>query len=301
MSEENKLVITEKQIEKKVVSLDKYADATLEELQGRRQRYLEKRQTEQKPLTEEAIEYNKRLRTADEEARDYSLESLMKSAFTTQRRVSKKIIPYPIELSDAKKLFASIYETRIRERKEEVVYDEFNKPIILNLVKYFIGDPTCEYDLSKGIYLWGDVGRGKSELFPCFQLFVNVIEEKLGNAGVQFTSRKFKIEACKSIVLQIATDKNVESLKRFYNGIWCLDDIGAEDNYKLFGNDLNVILDIVVERHKHLQRSGLITHATSNMPPKEERLIARYDMRFESRCNEMFNYVFLGGKDKRKL
>lgn len=293
--------ITPAKLEAKLNSTEDMANVSLEELRERRKKYEAKiRGSAVAPPTEEAIEYGKLLRARDEVAKDYSLDGLIKAAFNT-RRFTRQFIPYPIELADAKKLFAAIYEKRILERKESVVYDEHNKPIILNMVKYFIGDPSCEWDLNKGIWLWGDVGRGKSELFPCLQLMVNVIEEKLTNAGVPFTSRKFKIESCKSIVLQIAADKSIENLKRFYNGIWCLDDIGAEDNYRLFGNDLNVILDVIVERHKHLQQTGLITHATSNLPPKEERLIARYDERFESRCNEMFNFVFLGGKDKRKL
>ena len=73
----------------------------------------------------------------------------------------------------------------------------------------------------------------------CLQLFTNMIENKLTNAGQIFTPRKFKIEPCKSIVLKVAEEKNINNLKRLYTDTWCLDDVGTEDNYRLFVQQLH--------------------------------------------------------------
>jgi DNA replication protein DnaC len=76
--------------------------------------------------------------------------------------------------------------------------------------------------------------------------------------------------------------------------------LGCEENYKLYGNDMNVILDIMIERHSRMYEYNVITHVTSNLPPTADRLTDKYDARFESRCHEMFHFLVIKGKDYRK-
>lgn len=248
--------------------------------------------------TPEAKEYFQRIREIDAQEKDFSLKGLLDSHYRSNAQHKNDFMPYPISLQDANELYKHIYESEVLKLKDKV--QPVNQELIILLVAYFIGADGA-LSPNKGIYLFGDVGRGKTLIMRCFQRFCKIIEERLTNAGEKFTPRSFKMESCKSIVLKVAEDKNVESLKRFYIDSWCLDDIGAEENYKLFGNEMNVMLDIIVERYQRLQSRKLITHATSNMPFTESRLTSRYDMRFESRCCEMFHPIFFDGIDFRKI
>jgi len=111
--------------------------------------------------------------------------------------------------------------------------------------------------------------------------------------------RAFRIISTKDIVFEVATAGNVQPIEKYKSGIYCFDDLGHESSVKVFGNDINVVEDLMTCRYRSFQNFGLITHATSNIPPKE--LANIYGTRLESRVNEMFNFIYLKGSDKRKI
>ena len=270
---------------------------TLDQLLTRQNQFRKKPQPEPSP---EAKAYLARLKQQVKEEADYSLKGLLKAACRSNTNKAWIFKPYPISLADGRQFFKIIYESEVLKLKSGVEYLKHTTETIDALLVYFMGQ-NPDLSPTKGIYLFGDVGRGKTLLMRCFERFCQIIESKLEAAGQQFTPRAFKMESCKSIVLKVAEDKDLASLKRFYNDSWCFDDIGAEENYKLFGNDVNVMSDVIIERYQRLQNRVLITHATSNLPFTEKRLTDRYDMRFESRANELFHPVFLDAIDFRKL
>lgn len=256
-----------------------------------------------KPMTPEQIaagkEYAAKLKQIERLESDCSLNAIL-ATYERNGRSRKQFIPYAITLADGKKILHKIIETEILKQKRQFAYDQHVKEVISRLLSYYLGIGS-DLGAEKGIYLFGHVGRGKTLLMRCFKIFTNLIEEKLTKAEREFTPRSFKMESCKTLVLDVANSKSVEVLRKYYKGNYCLDDLGAEDDYKLFGNDLNVMLDVITERRKCFVEQNIVTHVTSNMPPDEDKLIARYDARFESRCHEMFHFIYLDGKDYRKL
>ena len=60
--------------------------------------------------------------------------------------------------------FAGRWETLLRIARAicpEFEINDQNRAIYENGVKYFAGDPSCKYDLRKGLYFFGPVGVGK--------------------------------------------------------------------------------------------------------------------------------------------
>jgi DNA replication protein DnaC len=271
---------------------------TLEELRERQNNF-QKRRRETKertePLTEHEKRYREKLKQSEAAQMDYSLSGLL--AAVNSKPKGRKVIPYQIQMEDAKKLMVAIMERELSVNNQAFVVEPGNKPKLAELVCYFTGNAN-KLNPSKGIYLYGPVGRGKTLIMQSLAQMCLLVEQKMEAAGIYFTCNRFQIKNAKSIVAELAENKKPEVMKKYYSGVWCIDDLGAEDSYKLFGNEMNVVGDIIIERYQRYQQSGLLTHATSNVDPKDWK--DKYGDRVASRMSEMFNPVLLVGEDKRK-
>lgn len=186
---------------------------------------------------------------------------------------------------DARVLFFKIIKEEIK-KEVKPVYDftENNIPVIQNMVKYFINDPSGKYDLQKGIWLFSDgYGHGKSYLFKLFQIFCNII-------GLN----QFEILYCKEFVTEMSIKSNYAELQNYVLTPCCFDDMMAEQKTKNFGSFLDSLDYCLTTRW----RKKIKTHATSNPSPDE--LSTKYDKAIESRAYQLFNFQFLDStKDYR--
>lgn len=288
MSEENKEPATPVKKER-----------TLEDLRNSANCYRESklaRVTKKNEPTEEGKAYIQKLKQSDAVNRDLGIESMLAEIMGVKRPGSV-VVPYGIRFIDAKMLFEKIIQQQLSAIGKTYKVEAENYEKIDELIKYFIGEPG-KLNPNKGVYLYGAVGRGKTRVMEAIMVMCNTIEKRLEANDMQFTSRKFQLKNAKSIVVELGESKSAQTIKKYYTGPLCIDDMGSEDSFKLWGNDMNVVGDIVVERYQRYQQSGLLTHATSNTLPTE--WTKKYGERVESRLNEMFNVVVLLGQDKRK-
>ena len=80
--------------------------------------------------------------------------------------------------------------------------------------------------------------------------------------------------------------------------IYCFDDLGTEQALKYFGNECNVMGEILLRRYEYFITHKMITHLTTNLSASE--LESCYGNRIRSRLREMFNLISFGtSKDKR--
>lgn len=168
------------------------------------------------------------------------------------------------------------------------VMDQFNRPIIENLCKYFTGDSTGPLNLKKGILLRGGVGCGKTSIMQLFQYN---------------QTNSFNIVSCREVAYKFANDGH-SAISQYNNLLYssnlkltfgqkeigtCFDDLGTEEEKKNFGNQVNVMADIILNRYDKKETMFAKTHMTSNLSVSE--IEQYYGTRVKSRLVEMFNDV----------
>ena len=164
---------------------------------------------------------------------------------------------------------------------------ENDKIIIMKLIIYAIKDESTakemKIDINKGIILSGPVGCGKSSMMFLCNFFTNQMQN-------------YKIIPCRDIAFDFAT-KGYEALLPFtkkedkqtkMNNI-CFDDLGTEKQIKYFGNECNVMAEILLTRYDNFINNKTITHITTNLSASE--LEKYYGDRVRSRMRQMFNLI----------
>lgn len=173
-----------------------------------------------------------------------------------------------------------------------------DEPIILRLVAYFLKDETiCNkagISLQKGILLSGPIGSGKTSL-------MNLMKH------ITPTEHKFAVKPCRDISFEFIQD-GYEVIHRYSKGKlyessvrnYCFDDLGTENNLKYFGNECNVMAEILLSRYDLFVSRKLQTHITTNLSASE--IEKQYGNRVRSRLREMVNLIAFdkGVTDKRR-
>jgi len=169
--------------------------------------------------------------------------------------------------------------------------------VIYKLLAYLLKDEAGanKYNLSfrKGILLSGPVGCGKTSL-------MNILK------FVQKPEERFLIKPCRDISFEFIQDGyaviqkySKQSFKNDQPRTWCFDDLGTENNLKYYGNDCNVMAEILLSRYDLFVSRQMQTHLTTNLSSSEIEEL--YGTRVRSRLREMFNLIAFNesAKDKR--
>jgi ATPase subunit of ABC transporter with duplicated ATPase domains len=269
---------------------------TLDQLRAGEERYYAKKRGEKKePVCEATRAYMQRIKAIEAAERDTSIAALMGHA--EQQAPRRRFMPYPYTPDEAYPLALRIYERRLAAVGRRVVWDGHTEAAFRELVRYFCGDASGRYDIGRGIYLFGGLGAGKTIIMQAMQELARTIEERLTSAEVAFTPRSFRFGFCRDIAHELQRTSRTDSLRAYFSGTRLFDDLGNEEEKKIYGNSVNAMAEILIARYNAWQASGLITHCTSNLPPHD--CAAVYGDRIGSRVFELFNHVYLDGRDKR--
>lgn len=175
---------------------------------------------------------------------------------------------------------------------------ETDYPIVYKLIAYFLKDEqTCNQlniDLEKGILLTGPIGCGKTTL-------MNLMKH------LAPADNKFSVKPCRDISFEFIQD-GYQIIHKYSNGklyhseprTYCFDDLGTENNLKYYGNECNVMAEILLSRYDLYISKKLQTHITTNLSANE--IEKQYGNRVRSRLRELCNLIAFdnGTKDKRK-
>jgi hypothetical protein len=175
---------------------------------------------------------------------------------------------------------------------------ESDKPVLLKLICYFLRDEDIaaelKLNLNKGILLTGPIGSGKTSLMNLMRYF-------------QPPPQRFILKSCRDVTFDFIRD-GYETIHRYsYRSFqdhepktYCFDDLGIENNLKYFGNECNVMAEVLLSRYDLFHSRSLVTHITTNLSASE--IEAAYGNRVRSRMRELFNLIAFDKttKDKRK-
>jgi hypothetical protein len=69
----------------------------------------------------------------------------------------------------------------------------------------------------------------------------------------------------------------------------CFDDLGAEQSLKYYGNECNIMAEILLSRYDIFIAQDMLTHITTNLSASE--IENGYGSRVRSRMREIFNLI----------
>ncbi|RBP32800.1 ATPase family protein associated with various cellular activities (AAA) [Oceanihabitans sediminis] len=177
------------------------------------------------------------------------------------------------------------------------IYDE-DKTIIHKLMAYSTGDEEVtkqlDINLEKGILLSGPIGCGKTTLMTLMKHLAT-------------PQNKYYVKSCREVGFEFIKEGydviirySKPSLHQSKVGIICFDDLGTENNLKYFGNECNVMGEILLSRYDLFISKKVKTHLTTNLSASE--LEHHYGNRVRSRLRESFNLIAFNNnsKDKRR-
>lgn len=214
------------------------------------------------------------------------IESFLKSKKNTIEYGQKLLVPQFKQSFLAEDLFMIV--TQQLEPEKRIVMDESNEAILKNLCCYFTNDNRFLTDESrsfqKGIMLIGNVGVGKTYLMKAF---INNPKQAFIVKSVKKIALEFKQKDSDLSTIQLHSrvnyDKGMNQLTGKNDFSWCFDDLGIEENMTNYGNDSNVMLDIL----EMCYDNKTTVHLTTNLGFDD--LVDRYGVRLLDRIKQMFN------------
>ncbi len=191
---------------------------------------------------------------------------------------------YPNRTSEELKL-------HIKLMYPELVIDKWNEKQFDLLCRYFVGDETLlkeGYSLQKGVCLMGGVGVGKTTLMKIFNSnqFKSYIVRSCSKIAKDYSISGADVLSEYEQTFKALTPEN------FYGhtelGI-CFEDLGTEEEKKYFGNNSNVMTDIILSRYDSKLIGRQMTHLTTNLTGLE--IEEKYGTRVRDRMKEIFNVI----------
>lgn len=168
-------------------------------------------------------------------------------------------------------------------------FDEKEAEIINDLMRYFLNDPAGKLPIYKGLFIYGAVGTGKTEIIQIFEKW----------AKEQGFQKQFTFTSMSQIYTRAKTESDFDPVTPNLSFDRCFDEFGRyTGNVVNFGNPLDINEAIIEQRYARFQRYGQLTHFIANAQPNE--LEAMFSPMIYDRIRSMCVSVFLPGKSKRK-
>lgn len=170
---------------------------------------------------------------------------------------------------------------------EWIVTDQFANTL-RNMVKYFINDSTGEIPLTKGLFIFGENGTGKTEIMQAFSRFT-----------VQYDlTKQFVFCSMSEVYNRTRADKEYDPVAINEQHDRCFDEFGRQVGPVLrYGDPLDINEAIIEARYTRFRRYGQITHFIANMAPNEAE--AQLSPMVFDRLRSMCTSVEFTGKSKR--
>lgn len=210
-----------------------------------------------------------------------------------------KYIPYKMEYS--MRVFSRIG----KQMCPSFTVDDGNRWCYEQLIKWLHADDAMQAldpvtgaivpgRLTKGIYLAGNTGSGKSLALQIMSIYrrVDNIMIEINEKAMNLNFKPIRVD---EICDAYAKNGDIGYYKRMT--ILCIQDLGSEPTESQYmGNRINVMKQILEYRG---DRQDLITLISTNYSLSNPKIVEMYGSRVISRLKEMCNYIVLKGTDRR--
>ena len=172
--------------------------------------------------------------------------------------------------------------------------------VIFKLLVYFLRDKEnakrLEIDFRKGILLTGPIGCGKTSLMNLMRYisaaFTHHVMVSCRDISFEF------IEDGYSVIRKYSRESFRFRGPEKETKIYCFDDLGVENNLKYYGNECNVMAEILLSRYDLFISHCMLTHITTNLNSSE--IESLYGNRVRSRMRQMFNLIGFSSESRDK-
>lgn len=188
-----------------------------------------------------------------------------------------------------------------------------NKEAVETLCLYFTNNPEFEqrgadYKLTKGIYLHGPMGTGKTMLMTLLMQNQKLCYLPIPAQDVVNLYRQDGNVCIQNMVQNETPMPSYATMYQSQYGRW-FDDLGSEElEVSLYGNRVAVMTEVLLGRYQQRRKyasqdnrkymTGMeYTHVTSNYG--RDRILEKYGSRVDDRFNDMFNVITLQGSSLR--
>ena len=179
--------------------------------------------------------------------------------------------------------------SQIEDREFNWEFDEKDLAIIRNLIRYFTNDREGQYQITKGLFVYGLPGTGKTEIMQVFERFTR--ENDL--------PKKFEFTSLAETYVKAKAEKQYDPITPNVQIDRCFDEFGLYTGAVMtFGESLDINEAIIEARYKRFRQSGQITHFVSNMTTVEAQ--AAFSAMIFDRLRQMCTSVHFTGQSKRK-
>lgn len=205
--------------------------------------------------------------------------------------IEPKWQPSVMEITDegklAERISVAILDIGERLVGNKFVLDDENVWIYHTVVKYLMGHDTGPVTTSKGLYIWGRVGCGKTTLLRVAGVFAKIFNKRNG----------YRIQHCHDCSSDFQL-RGPESLNDSSGGSICYDELGSEPlTTSYYGTQVPVMAMHVDKRYRLWTTMGRWTHFTSNFDLKW--VGENYGVREADRVREMCNVLKMPGGSRR--
>lgn len=192
-------------------------------------------------------------------------------------------------------------ELLMKREKRCFEIDEKNQYAVDFFVSYFSNTEGLKKlggSPYKGLFIHGNCGTGKS-------LFFEILEEVYKhhpNPSIRIKT-VHTIELTNRIINELSRPNQLASndisiYGKVTTGSIHFEELGAERKLNHFGNSIDIMSDIIQLRYAKSRRAKCLTFITTNLSREEVK--KRYGFRVYDRMYEMFNFIELSGRSRRK-
>ena len=168
-------------------------------------------------------------------------------------------------------------------------FSDDERAILQNIVRYFVNDPECQYPLSKGLFLYGAPGTGKTEIMQVMERFCR--ENEL--------SKAFEFTSLSRVHIQAKAEKDFDPITSNVQNDRCFDEFGRfVGPVTRFGESLDINEALIEIRYERFKRYGQLTHFIANTTPNE--LEGAFSPMIFDRLRSMCTSIAFKGESKRK-
>lgn len=167
--------------------------------------------------------------------------------------------------------------------------------VMEDLIKYLIGDPSGRWNSDLDLYLWGDVGVSKTTLARAGKMMLDYLRGYMKKELL----KKYKFISMEEVFFSAYSSGTLKGIENIVKGDVCIDELSERHmSYKHFGNDLNLMNDILMLRHNLWKQRRARTMITTNIPPSKLKEIVN-DERLYHRIRQQYKTVEIIGEDQR--